>query len=188
MTVNRLADRLRADADVVSVARLLRGRRTPTWPRCSTEIIADEHVPFLAASATRPPGCASARQWERTWDLQREEDATGKRLGHRRCRRSTAGADFREARRTGGTAASSTCRRSASSPTPAPARTATTRCCSAGPAGTTASRPRALIDADRGALDQDGWDADRLMPLLAGLAEVMPWVRQWHGESTRRSA
>ena len=27
----------------------------------------------------------------------------------------------------------------------------------------------------------DGWAA-RLTPLLAGLAEVMPWVRQWHDE------
>jgi hypothetical protein len=26
------------------------------------------------------------------------------------------------------------------------------------------------------------WDIDRLKPLLAGLAEVMPWVRQWHHE------
>ena len=33
MTVNRLADRLRTDADVVSVARLLRAR-TRTWPTC----------------------------------------------------------------------------------------------------------------------------------------------------------
>ena len=29
---------------------------------------------------------------------------------------------------------------------------------------------------------QDGWSAERLTPLLAGLREVMPWVRQWHGE------
>jgi len=28
----------------------------------------------------------------------------------------------------------------------------------------------------------DGWDTDRLRPLLAGLSEVMPWVRQWHTE------
>jgi hypothetical protein len=28
----------------------------------------------------------------------------------------------------------------------------------------------------------DGWRADRLTPLLAGLREVMPWVRQRHGE------
>ena len=28
----------------------------------------------------------------------------------------------------------------------------------------------------------DGWDGPRLVPLVAGLAEVMPWVRQWHNE------
>lgn len=28
----------------------------------------------------------------------------------------------------------------------------------------------------------EGWTADRLTPLLAGLREVLPWVRQWHGE------
>ena len=27
---------------------------------------------------------------------------------------------------------------------------------------------------------KDGWDMDKLTPLIAGLAEVMPWVRQWH--------
>jgi hypothetical protein len=32
----------------------------------------------------------------------------------------------------------------------------------------------------------DGWDASRLTPLLAGLAEIMPWVRQWHAESDDR--
>jgi hypothetical protein len=26
----------------------------------------------------------------------------------------------------------------------------------------------------------DGWDGDRLAPLLAGLAELEPWLRQWH--------
>ena len=29
---------------------------------------------------------------------------------------------------------------------------------------------------------RDGWERERLLPLIAGLAEVMPWVRQWHGE------
>jgi uncharacterized protein DUF7008 len=28
----------------------------------------------------------------------------------------------------------------------------------------------------------DGWGKDKLTPLLAGLAEVMPWVRQWHDQ------
>ena len=28
----------------------------------------------------------------------------------------------------------------------------------------------------------EGWDADRLTPLLAGLAELEPWLHQWHAE------
>jgi hypothetical protein len=28
----------------------------------------------------------------------------------------------------------------------------------------------------------DGWGVDKIIPLLAGLLEVMPWVRQWHNE------
>jgi hypothetical protein len=30
--------------------------------------------------------------------------------------------------------------------------------------------------------DTDGWEPVRLMPLLAGLAELVPWVRQWHND------
>jgi len=26
----------------------------------------------------------------------------------------------------------------------------------------------------------DGWGTDKVTPLIRGLAEVMPWVRQWH--------
>ncbi len=29
---------------------------------------------------------------------------------------------------------------------------------------------------------QDGWAADRLQPVLAGLAELVPWLRQWHND------
>ena len=28
--------------------------------------------------------------------------------------------------------------------------------------------------------DTDGWPAPRLIPLLAGLLELVPWLRQWH--------
>src|SRR5690606_25293212 len=27
---------------------------------------------------------------------------------------------------------------------------------------------------------RDGWDTPRLTPLLAGIAELVPWLRQWH--------
>ena len=28
--------------------------------------------------------------------------------------------------------------------------------------------------------ETDGWPPERLKPLLAGLAELLPWLRQWH--------
>ena len=30
--------------------------------------------------------------------------------------------------------------------------------------------------------EKDGWADDRLVPLVAGLAELQPWVQQWHDE------
>ena len=33
-----------------------------------------------------------------------------------------------------------------------------------------------------GAREAEGWPDDRLVPLIAGLAELQPWVEQWHAE------
>jgi hypothetical protein len=30
--------------------------------------------------------------------------------------------------------------------------------------------------------EQQGWHDDRLLPLVAGIAELLPWVEQWHSE------
>ena len=30
--------------------------------------------------------------------------------------------------------------------------------------------------------EADGWPAERLVPLLAGLIELLPWLRQWHND------
>jgi hypothetical protein len=30
--------------------------------------------------------------------------------------------------------------------------------------------------------EQEGWDADRLKPLLVALDELVPWLKQWHNE------
>ena len=30
--------------------------------------------------------------------------------------------------------------------------------------------------------DEDAWPADRLVPILAGILELVPWILQWHNE------
>jgi hypothetical protein len=32
------------------------------------------------------------------------------------------------------------------------------------------------------AKESEGWTQDRLIPLLVGLAELVPWLKQWHNE------
>jgi hypothetical protein len=42
-------------------------------------------------------------------------------------------------------------------------------------------RPADNNQAER-ARKREGWDAKRLMPLLAGLDQLLPWIHQWHPE------
>ena len=39
---------------------------------------------------------------------------------------------------------------------------------------------KALAEYYLDASQNRGWDADKLKPLLAGLADLLPWLKQWH--------
>jgi Domain of unknown function (DUF7008) len=180
MTVNRLADRLRADADVVSVARLLKGPDADLAD-VLREIIDGEHVPFVAQYRYKPSGLDKRRQWERTWGLQREEDAEGKRLDIP-VPPKYASADFQKNsywRHRGKLDVPK--ERFISYPDASPDSDA--KSLLIGWAGWDyREQAAALITLIEDRSSVDGWDTDRLKGLLAGLLEVMPWVRQWHGE------
>jgi hypothetical protein len=179
MTVNRLADRLRADADVVSVARLLKGPDADLADVLK-EIIADEHVPFVAQHRYKPSGMDKRRQWERTWDLQREEERPASAWTSR-CRRSRP-ADFRQNsywRHRGKLDVPK--ERFISYPDASP--DSDEKSLLIGWAGWDhREQATALVSLIEERSATDGWGTQRLMGLLAGLLEVMPWVRQWHNE------
>jgi hypothetical protein len=65
MTVNRLADRLLEDADVVSVARLYAGPDADLAD-VLRQIVGDEHVAFWACYRYSGTGLLKRVQWERT--------------------------------------------------------------------------------------------------------------------------
>ena len=33
--------------------------------------------------------------------------------------------------------------------------------------------------------EEDGWPVERLKPVLAGIADLIPWLKQWHNEPDR---
>ena len=182
MTVNRLADRLRTDPEVIAKAREFKGPDTDLADVLK-EIIADEHVPFLAAYRYKPTGLAKRAQWERTWDLQREEDRTDKRLDID-VPPKYQGADFQKQsywRHRGKLDVPK--ERFISYPNVSPDSDKDSLLI--GWAGWDhKDQATALITLIEDRATTDGWDTDRLTPLLAGLQELMPWLHQWHNEMT----
>jgi hypothetical protein len=179
MTVNRLADRLRENPDVVAVARLLAGQDADLSDVLS-KILADEHVPYLAQLRYKAEGLLKRAQWEQTWNLQRQEDKTDSRLDIPVPPKYT-GADFHKPsfwRHRGKLDVPK--ERFISYPGASPDADPSLLLGWGG--WDHREQAAALITLIEDRTATDGWDTGRVTPLIAGLAEVMPWVRQWHHE------
>ena len=179
MTVNQLSDRLHADADFAAVTRLLAGPDAELAD-VLTEIIADEHVPYLTQLRYRDSGLLKRGVWEQTWKLQREEDRTGKRLDIPVPPAYTSADFVKNSYWSQRGKLDMPKERFISYPL---ASLDSDNSLLIGWAGWDhREQAQALVTLIEERSTADGWDASRLTPLLAGLAEVMPWVRQWHAE------
>lgn len=70
----QLADHASADADFMQVAALYRGRADFDLAALVAELVEGESVPFLPNLRYKASGLRKREVWERTWDLQRQED------------------------------------------------------------------------------------------------------------------
>jgi hypothetical protein len=184
LTVNQLADRFRDDADVQSVAQLYAtshlGKRDLTLAQVFDTIVADQHVPYLAAVRYKDSGLRKRKQWEDVWEQQRSEDRTGQRFDIPVPPKYTS-ADFSK---------NSYWSQRGKLDVPKErfisypgANLDGDPTLLLGWAGWDhRDQAQALINLVNDRTSAAGWETDRLTPLLAGLAEVLPWVHQWHGE------
>jgi len=78
----QLADRASGDAEFMQVAALYRGRPDFDLAALVAELVEGESVPFLPILRYKASGLRKREVWERTWDLQREEDRTTKHTNH----------------------------------------------------------------------------------------------------------
>jgi hypothetical protein len=178
-SVGQLADDVSRDADLVSVLALWEGRPDVPVMQSLVRLMGDEAVPYLAAYRYKDSGLRKREAWEETWRLQRAEDA-GERVGTIAVPPKYTSADFRKnsywqargkldvpkerfilypdaGRET--------------DPTPL-----------LGWAGWDHAEQSLALSLVIGERERDGWEDERLVPLVAGLAELQPWVEQWHGE------
>jgi hypothetical protein len=201
-SVRSLADALRGDADFVSVAKLWAsdalGRPDADLAEVVGALVDAEHVPFLAAYRYKGKGFDKRADWESVWELQRAEDRIAERIGQdvthpevrRAVERELGTIPVPPKYGSGDFARTEYWRHRGKLDVPKErfvSYPAATRdgdgSLLLGWAGwdhrEQAQALAVLVTERRG---EDGWDRDRVAPLLAGLAELLPWVAQWHGE------
>jgi hypothetical protein len=179
-SVAQLADRVQRDPDLLAVLALLVGRPDYHLAGELGRLLADEAVPCLAAYRYTASGLRKRGAWEEVWAKQRREDA-GEQVDRIPVPPKYAQADF---------ARNSCWRHRGKLDVPKErfiaypsAERETDQTGVYGWAGwDQLGQARALATLVVQRASQDGWEGERLLPLLAGLAELEPWLQQWHAE------
>ncbi|TWG13610.1 hypothetical protein FHX75_13657 [Micromonospora palomenae] len=177
LSVAQLADRVGSDQDFRAVLDLWVGHDSYDLTRTLGQLLADEHVPYLPAQRYKPSGLRKRAQWERTWALQRREDA-GEKV-EIEVPPKYASADF--ARPSYWKARGKLDvpkERFISYPQAGRDSDGSELLGWAGWDHLAQAQALATVYLDR--KTQEAWPAHRLLPLLAGLVEIEPWLHQWH--------
>ncbi len=74
-SVAKLADVARQDPEFLEVGEVYRDDPAFDVQRLVEDLVAGEHVPLLPILRYKPAGLRKRKEWEQTWDLQRQEDA-----------------------------------------------------------------------------------------------------------------
>lgn len=196
-----LADRMLGDADFDAASTLFAGEDADP-ARIVGDLLAEESVPYLAALRYTASGIEKRTVWERTWELQRAEDAIdaltalpdddpgylSPERAERRKRDEVGTIDVPPKYRPADFASGTYWRQRGKLDV---LKERFTSYPDAGADGSPlygwagwdhAQRAQALAGRIVAAQESDGFAAVRLAPMLAGLLELLPWLRQWHGE------
>ena len=211
-TVRTLAARAATDADFQRVATRYTGHSGIDIEPLVARLVEAESVPALPVQRYKPSGLAKRAEWERTWALQRREDAIDAEVAAATRRRDTETANEHEARLR---VEQRRRKREEIGPLAPPPKYRSPdfrkpddwrlRGALDVPKERFVSLPQMSRDADPTLLvgwagwtpltlchavatyllevtEQEGWPPERLTPLLAVLHENLPWLKQWHND------
>ncbi|MEU9026779.1 BREX-2 system adenine-specific DNA-methyltransferase PglX [Streptomyces sp. NPDC048383] len=178
-TLARLSENLSADEDFTSVAELYAPRQD--LAKTVRELLSEEHVPFVSALRYKPAGLKKRADWEQVWELQREEDAAPDEPAKRKVRERTpvppkyTSADFLKP-------SYWRARGKLDVPKERFVSYGTTNALSPELYGWAGWDHLEQALALASYIQQAGLGDDDLVPYLAGLLELQPWLQQWYGE------
>ncbi len=186
LTIFQLADALRHDDDVRAVADLYAdrhlGKQDVPLSTVLAAVVEPEHVPYLSALRYKESGLRKRAQWEKVWEEQREEDKDGERRDIKVPPKYTSADFLKHSYWSNRGKLDVPKERFISYPGASPDNDPSLLIGWAG--WNHRHQAEALVNLLNDRLNDDGWHKEdsRFVPLLAGLAEVMPWVKQWHDE------
>jgi hypothetical protein len=182
-SIAQLADEVGRNVDLTSVLAQWEGRPDVPVTQSLTRLLADETVPFLAAYRYKDSGLRKREVWEQTWALQSREDK-GEHVGQVQVPPKYTSADFQKASYWHARGKLDVPKERFILYPDAGRETDPTPLLGwAGWDHAEQSLALSVIITDR---ENEGWPADPLVPLVAGLAELQPWVEQWHSDVDQR--
>lgn len=180
-SASRLADHLQRNPDFRAAAELYSGRPDFDLPTLVGELLLEEGVPFLSQLRYTDSGLRKRTEWENTWDLQRQEDAGETIPGGIPVPPKYDSKDF---------VRSSYWRLRGKLDVPkerfilypGAERQADPSPVLGWAGWNHLQQAQALAAYYEERRTQEGWLPPRLAPLLAGLMELLPWLKQWHND------
>ncbi len=202
-TTNKLADRVRLDAEFMQVAELYAGRADFDVSALVADLASAEAVPLLPVLRYTESGLRKREAWEQTWDLQRLEDEM-----------NSSPADFTRPHPNPPPVGEGTLK-GEKMDIPVPPKYQNKDFQKSDywrlrggldvPKERFVSFPHCSRDADGSLVvawagwnplqlataiatyyldmkENEGWQAERLTPLIGGIAELIPWIKQWHND------
>lgn len=178
-SIAQLADVVSRDSDLVGVLALWDRAVDVNVTKALTKLLSDEAVPYLAAHRLKNPGLRKREAWEETWELQRRED-TGEDIGKIPVPPKYTTADFRKP---------SWWQARGKLDVPKErfilypeAGRPTDPTLLLGWAGWDNVQQFLVLATIMDERIAEGSDDFQLVPLVAGMAEVLPWIKQWHAD------
>lgn len=206
VSANQFADVVPLDGPFMEVAEAYIGASGFSVAKLIRDLVESESVPYLPHQRYKESGLRKRHDWEQVWDLQRHEDAIDSEAGIdepgitdvERLQRQTdakkrkeeglgdipvppkyAGADFRKN-------SYWKLRGKLDVPKerwisyPGAERAGDDSLVIAWAGWDHLQQAKALAEYYLDAKDNQGWSPERLKPLLAGLSDLIPWLKQWH--------
>lgn len=205
VSANQLADIVHSDTKFLEAAEVYEGASGFSVPKLVRELVEAECVPYLPVLRYKDSGLRKRHDWEETWNLQRKEDAVEARLRAqhagepeeklkervRKAQKDEVGDIAVPPKYTSADFVKSSywsLRGKLDVPKerwisyPGAERAGDDSLIIAWAGWDHLQQAQALSEYFIDAKDNQGWPVERLKPLLAGLADLVPWLKQWHND------